>query len=68
MAFKFRTTRDEKGNTIHHGTCGHEYPGSGKRGRPYTECPKCRKAAAVEAKPRAKKAKKATKKSAEALV
>ena len=66
MAFKFRTTYDENGNTVHHGTCGHEYPGSGKRGRPYTECPKCRKA---DAAPKAKRAsKKASKKAAEALV
>lgn len=69
MAFKFKTYTDEKGSTMHHGTCGHAYPGSGRRGRPYTECPKCRKAAAVEAKtgakPRAQKAKKVR---AEALV
>jgi len=66
MAFKFKTTYNDKGEAVHHGTCGHEYPGSGKRGRPYTECPKCRAAAGkAEAKPR--RAKK-TKKSAEALV
>lgn len=66
MAYKFKTTYDEKGNATHHGTCGHEYPGTGKRGRPFTVCPKCRKA---DAAPKAKKAsKKASKKAAEALV
>jgi hypothetical protein len=55
MAFKFKTTVDEKGSTIHHGTCGHEYPGSGKRGRPFTECPKCRKAAGTTGAKRAAK-------------
>lgn len=74
--YKFRTEVDDKGKTIHHGICGHAYPGSGKRGRPPLTCPKCRKEAKeaarterVEAKAARKTAAKAKAKgSAEALV
>jgi hypothetical protein len=57
---KFSTKVDEKGNTVHHGECGHDFPGTGQRGRPFRNCPKCRKASAAptERKPRAKAAKK----------
>lgn len=68
MAHMKKSTVQEDGTVIHHGICGHDFPGTGKRGRPFRTCPKCRaKEAAAEAKPR-KASHKKDKKSAEALV
>lgn len=67
MAHMKKSTVQEDGTVIHHGICGHDFPGTGKRGRPFRTCPKCRAKEATEAKPKRASHKKA-KKSAEALV
>lgn len=39
------TTTNEDGKTTHRCTkCGKRFPGTGKRGHPFTRCPSCRKA------------------------
>ena len=58
MARMRKSTRNEDGTVTHHGICGHDFPGSGKRGRPPRNCPKCSAKLAKEAQAE----KKATKK------